>query len=53
VDAVETDPLSHRRKWCFQVITEDRNYRFAATDEEELSQWLGGLKSALAKKLEA
>ena len=50
VDAVETDAVSSRRKYCMQVISEDSTFRFAAQDEEDLERWLGGLKSALAKK---
>lgn len=50
VDAVETDALSSRRKYCMQVISEDRTFRFAAEGEEDLERWLGGLKSVLARK---
>jgi hypothetical protein len=49
IDAVEIDAISSRRKWCFQVIG-DRNYKFAAASEDDLSRWLGGIKAGLTKK---
>lgn len=36
-----------------QIITEERNYRFCAADDDSLAQWLGSLKSVLAKRKEA
>lgn len=33
-----------------QVITEDRSYRFSASDETDLSNWLGALKCILVRK---
>lgn len=50
LDAVETDPVSKGRHYCMQIITDERSYRFSCADEEDLSKWLGALKSTLAKK---
>lgn len=36
-----------------QIISEERNYRFCAPDEDALAKWLGALKSLLAKRREA
>ena len=36
-----------------QVITDDRNYRFCALGEDELSHWLGSFKSLLTKQAAA
>jgi hypothetical protein len=33
-----------------QVITEERNWRFCAQDEDDLTRWLGSIKSLLAKR---
>jgi hypothetical protein len=33
-----------------QIITEERNWRFCAQDEDDLARWLGTLKSLLAKR---
>ena len=35
-----------------QIISEDRSYRFCASSEDALAEWLGALKSQLAKKKE-
>lgn len=35
-----------------QVITEERNYRFCAIDDDSLANWLGALKSLFAKRKE-
>ena len=50
IDAVEIDPISKSKRFCMQVITEERNYRFCAVDEESLARCLGGLKSLLSKR---
>ncbi|KAI5811007.1 hypothetical protein DFH27DRAFT_4768 [Peziza echinospora] len=49
IDAVDIDPLSRSKKCCFQLITEDKSYRFAASDEEQLAKCLGAIKVTLAK----
>jgi len=36
-----------------QIISEERNYRFCAPDEDVLAKWLGAFKSLLAKRKEA
>jgi len=53
IDAVDIDPVSKTKKFCLQVITEERNYRFCALSEEDVAKWLGSLKSLLAKRKEA
>ncbi|CAK7223279.1 hypothetical protein SBRCBS47491_005154 [Sporothrix bragantina] len=50
VDVVERDPLSRTKKHCLQVITEEKNYRFSAHDEETLVHCLGAFKSLLTKR---
>lgn len=44
IDAVEIDPLSRSKKYCMQVITEEKGYRFCADSEDSLAEWLGALK---------
>lgn len=50
IDAVEIDAISKSKTSCMQVISEERNYRFCAMDEESLAKWLGAFKSLLAKR---
>ncbi|KYG47680.1 hypothetical protein M433DRAFT_40198, partial [Acidomyces richmondensis BFW] len=50
IDAVEVDPISRSKTSCMQVISEERNYRFSALDEESLARWLGAFKSLLSKR---
>ncbi|MBE7181945.1 MAG: hypothetical protein INR71_12200 [Terriglobus roseus] len=52
VDAVEIDPLSKSKRSCFQLIAEERTYRFCCASEDELDRWLGGFKSLLVKRKE-
>lgn len=53
LDVVEVDALSKSKRFCMQVITDDRSYRFCAKGEDELSRWLGSFKSLLTKKAAA
>lgn len=50
ITAAEIDPISRSKTSCFQIIMEDKSYRFCAPDEEELAKWLGALKSVLTKR---
>lgn len=50
IDAVEIDPISRSKRFCLQVLTEERNWRFAAFDEESLTRLLGAVKSLVAKR---
>lgn len=50
IDAVEIDNISKTKTACLQVISEERNYRFCALDEESLARCLGAFKSLLAKR---
>ncbi|OAL27470.1 hypothetical protein AYO20_09753 [Fonsecaea nubica] len=52
VNAAEIDPVSKSKNFCFQIITDDKTYRFCAPGEEELDRWLGALKSVLSKRNE-
>jgi len=52
VNAVEIDPISKSKKYCLQIITEERNYRFCAPDDDGLARWLGTFKSLLVKRQE-
>ncbi|GME44736.1 hypothetical protein GTA08_BOTSDO04369 [Neofusicoccum parvum] len=53
LNAVEIDPMSKTKRFCMQIIAEERNYRFCAPDEENMTKWLGAFKSLLAKRKEA
>lgn len=50
IDVVEIDPISKSKTACMQIISEERNYRFCALDEESLAKWLGAFKSLLSKR---
>lgn len=50
ITAAEIDPISKSKRYCFQMIMDDKSYRFCAPDEEELAKWLGALKSVLNKR---
>ncbi|KAJ5227033.1 uncharacterized protein N7469_007039 [Penicillium citrinum] len=54
IDAAEIDPMSRSKKFCLQLIAEEKTYRLCAPDEESLARWLGALKSIFIarKKLE-
>ncbi|KAJ5101793.1 hypothetical protein NUU61_004015 [Penicillium alfredii] len=45
IDAAEVDPMSRSKKFCLQIIAEEKTYRLCAPDEESLARWLGALKS--------
>ncbi|KAF2733594.1 PH domain-like protein [Polyplosphaeria fusca] len=50
IDAVDIDPASKSKQHCMQIISEEKNLRFCAPDEDTLAKWLGALKSLLAKR---
>ena len=50
IDAVEIDPISRSKTYCMQIISEERNSRFCAVDEESLTRCLGAFKSLLVKR---
>ncbi|KAL2864711.1 PH domain-containing protein [Aspergillus lucknowensis] len=54
LDAAEVDPISRTKKFCLQIIAEEKIYRLCTPDEESLAKWLGALKSILVvrKKME-
>lgn len=47
IDAVEIDPVSRSRVYCFEVIAEDKVIRCCVRSEAELEGWLGALKSVI------
>ena len=53
INAADIDSISKTKQFCWQVITEEKTYRFCASDEDALAKWLGALKSVLAKRHEA
>jgi hypothetical protein len=53
INAVDIDPVSKSKKFCMQLISEERNYRFCAPDEDSLAKWLGAFKSLIAKRKDA
>ncbi|KAF1834693.1 PH domain-like protein [Decorospora gaudefroyi] len=52
IDAVDIDPVSRSKQYCMQVIAEEKNFKFCASDEDALAKWLGAFKSLLVKKRE-
>lgn len=52
INSVEIDPISKSKKHCFQMITEEKNYRCCAPDDDSLAKWLGAFKSLLVKRKE-
>jgi hypothetical protein len=52
IDAVDIDSVSRSKQYCMQVISEDKNFRFCAPDENSLAMWLGAFKSLLIKRKE-
>jgi hypothetical protein len=50
IDAVDIDSVSRSKQYCMQVISEEKNFRFCAPDENSLAKWLGALKSLLIKR---
>ncbi|KAI1465267.1 PH-domain-containing protein [Daldinia caldariorum] len=50
VNVVDIDPISKTKSHCFQVITDEKTYRYCAHDEETLVQCLGAFKSLLSKR---
>jgi PH domain len=53
INAAEIDPISRSKKYCLQVILEDKTYRFCTVGEDSLAEWLGSLKSVLARRQDA
>lgn len=53
INAVDIDPVSKSKRFCMQIITEERNYRLCAPDEDALAKWLGAFKSLLVRRKEA
>jgi len=53
VNAAEVDAISKSKNHCFQIITDDKTFRFCANGEEEMDRWLGAMKSVLARRNEA
>ncbi|KAI5248138.1 PH-domain-containing protein [Aureobasidium subglaciale] len=52
IDAVEINAISRSKQFCLQLITEERNYRMCAPDDDALARWLGAVKSLLVKRKE-
>ena len=52
VDAVEIDPVSKGKRYCMQIITEEKGYRICAENEDKLAEWLGALKMVISKRRE-
>lgn len=52
IDAAEIDPVGRGREFCFQVIVEEKTYKFSCDrdGEEGLVGWVGAIKSVLAKR---
>ena len=52
IDAVEIDPVSRSKKFCMEIITEEKSFRFCAENEDALARWLGALKMQLNRRKE-
>lgn len=50
IDAVDIDAVSRSKQYCMQVISEDKNFKFCAPDENSLAKCLGAFKSLLSRK---
>lgn len=50
VDVVDIDPVNKSKENCLQIITEEKSFKFCAHDEESLVQFIGALKSLIAKR---
>ncbi|KAI9928255.1 hypothetical protein ASPWEDRAFT_170747 [Aspergillus wentii DTO 134E9] len=50
IEAAEIDPVSRSKKFCLQIIAEEKSYRLCTPDEESLTKWLGSLKSILVAR---
>lgn len=50
ISVVEIDPLSRTKRYCFQVISEERSFKFCAGSEGVLVNVLGACKSLLARR---
>lgn len=50
INVVEIDPLSRTKRYCFQVIGEERSFKFCAGSEGVLVNVLGACKSLLARR---
>lgn len=53
IDAVDIDSVSRSKQYCMQVISEEKNFRFCAPDENALAKWLGAFKSLLIRRRES
>lgn len=53
IDAVDIDPPSRSKKYCMQIISEEKNFRFCASNDDSLAKWLGAFKSLLVRRKEA
>jgi hypothetical protein len=47
IEAVEIDPVSRSRVYCFEVIAEEKVVRCCVKSEAELEGWLGAFKSVI------
>ncbi|KAI9649342.1 hypothetical protein NHQ30_001914 [Ciborinia camelliae] len=50
INVVEIDPLSRTKPYCFQVIGEEKSFKFCAGSEGALVNVLGACKSLLARR---
>lgn len=50
IDAVDIENVSRSKQHCMQVISEEKNIRCCAPDENALAKWLGAFKSLLNKR---
>ncbi|KAF1921561.1 hypothetical protein BDU57DRAFT_510434 [Ampelomyces quisqualis] len=53
IDAVDIDSMSRSKQYCMQVISDEKNFRFCAPNEDSLATWLGAFKSLLIKRKDA
>ncbi|KAL6702837.1 hypothetical protein ACN47E_000864 [Coniothyrium glycines] len=52
IDAVDIDSVSKTKHHCMQIISEEKNIKLCALDENSLAKCLGAFKSLLVKKRE-
>ena len=50
ISVIEAAEVERKKQNCFQVISEEKTYRFQAESEDELESWLGAFMSVLVKQ---
>ncbi|KAI7876323.1 PH-domain-containing protein [Lichtheimia hyalospora FSU 10163] len=49
IDALEIEPISKNKRFCFKIIIHKRSYVLCASSERELESWLNALSIAMRR----